>query len=443
MVDEFGRVETTRTIRQVLAKLRGELAGTAHRAPDEPQILDQVSAALRERAAPSLRPVYNLTGTVLHTNLGRASLSEAAIEAVTRAAAGAGNLEYRIDEGRRGNRDQHVEELLLGLTGAEAATVVNNNAAAVMLILNTFARGREVPVSRGELIEIGGSFRLPEIMERAGCKLVEVGTTNRTHLRDYVNAVSDLTGLVMKVHTSNYVVEGFTAEVGVSELSGLCRESGIPLAVDLGSGALVDLARYNLPHEPTPEETLSRGAELVTFSGDKLLGGPQAGIIAGSARLIAELNHNPMKRALRCDKLTIAALEATLRLYLNPDRIVERLPTLRVLARPVEEIRSLACRVRPAVDSALRGQASVQVTGCEGQIGSGALPLRKLASAGLAIVPDGEGKGGSLQSLSASFRVLPVPVIGRIHSERLVFDMRCLEDEQGFVEQLPLLVPGS
>ena len=266
-----------------------------------------------------------------------------------------------------------------------AATVVNNNAAAVLLVLNTLARGRQVPTSRGELIEIGGSFRMPEIMESSGCQLLEVGTTNRVHLDDYASAIGPETGLVMKVHTSNYAIVGFTSGVAEADLAELCRERGVPLVIDLGSGSLVDLRQYGLPHEPMPSEALAHGADIVTFSGDKLLGGPQAGIIVGRADLINAIKRNPMKRALRVDKMTVAALSSTLALYEDPDRLPERLPVLGDLVRPVAEIRAAAQRLRQTVETALRGTASVDVVDCDSQIGSGALPTQTLASAGLAI----------------------------------------------------------
>ena len=416
----------------------------------ERRVAEAALRRARSAAAPSLRPVLNLTGTVLHTNLGRAELPEVAVEAMAEAARSATNLEIDLATGKRGERDTHVEAWLARLTGAEAATVVNNNAAAVLLVLNTLALGREVPVSRGELIEIGGSFRLPEIMGRAGCRLVEVGTTNRTHLEDFARAIGERTGAVMTVHTSNYVVEGFTAAPEPAALAALARERGVPWVHDLGSGTLAALERFGLPHETTPREVLANGADLVTFSGDKLLGGPQSGIVAGSARLVAEVRRNPMKRALRVDKITLAALGALLPLYANPERLVRELPALRRLVRPAAEVRAVAGRVAAKLRGRLTLAGSdeateVEVVECASRIGSGALPVDTLPSAGIVLRPPSEGgrraSGRRVEELAAALRALPLPVVGRIREGGLVLDLRCLDRESDLLDALaPLLL---
>jgi L-seryl-tRNA(Ser) seleniumtransferase len=439
LITRFGRPAVTEALRRVLSELRTALGEASEAAvPNDAAITDRAAQLLDRDAQPSLRRVFNLTGTILHTNLGRAVLAEEAIDAMNLVARAPANLEYDLAEGRRGERDDHVARLLCRLTGAEAALAVNNNAAAVLLVLNTFANRKEVPTSRGELIEIGGAFRMPDIMARSGCRLREVGTTNRTHLRDYAEAIGLKTGLVMKVHASNYKIEGFTASVAEAELAQLCHERGVPFAIDLGSGALIDLRRFGLPFEPTPMAALESGADLVTFSGDKLLGGPQAGLIVGRADLVAKLKRNPLKRALRLDKMTLAALEATLRLYFNPDQLAERLPTLRALARPLAEIRAQAERLAAALGARLGTPFDVSVIACESQVGSGALPTQRIPSAGIAIKPQTgkRGAGTALKMLAASLRALPVPVIGHVQEGALVLDLRCLDDEPTFAAQL-------
>ena len=382
----------------------------------------------------ALRPVFNLTGTVLHTNLGRAIQAESAVEAVASAMRAPVTLEYDLDDAGRGHRDRAIADLLCQITGAEDACIVNNNAAAVLLMLAATASGREVVVSRGELVEIGGAFRIPDVMRQAGCQLHEVGTTNRTHAKDYRQAVNDNTALLMKVHTSNYSIEGFTKAVDEAELAAIGRELDIPVVADLGSGSLVDLSQYGLPKEPMPQEMIAAGVSLVSFSGDKLLGGPQAGIIVGKRALIARLQSHPLKRALRADKMTLAALEATLRLYQHPEVLTERLPTLRLLTRPAEEIRRLAERLQPDL-AAHYADFAVSVAACQSQIGSGSLPVDRLPSAALTFTPH-DGRGSRLEALAARWRALPCPVIGRIYDGRLWLDLRCLEDETRFMEML-------
>jgi L-seryl-tRNA(Ser) seleniumtransferase len=433
LIDRHGRQRTVESVRVVLAEMReGRLAANGA------DIAAHCAARLEVEMRPSQRRVFNLTGTVLHTNLGRAPLPEEAVDATADALRDPTNLEYDLDSGERGDRTDHVRGWLKRLTGAEAATVVNNNAAAVFLLLNTLAARKEVPVSRGELIEIGGAFRMPDIMARAGCKLVEVGTTNRTHLADFANAIGPRTAMVMKVHPSNYAIEGFTSIVPDAELAALAHKHNLPFAIDLGSGTLVDLAAFGLPHEPTPMEALKSGADLVTFSGDKLLGGPQAGIIVGKADLVRKLDRNPLKRALRFDKGRLAALEAVLRLYADPDRLVSRLPALRLLARGGADIKALGERLLAALPAQVTAAAQAELQPCRSQIGSGSLPIDRLESWCLSLRPLRSG-GTALARLAASFRALPVPVIGRIEDGCFKMDLRCLEDEQGFAAQLSQL----
>jgi L-seryl-tRNA(Ser) seleniumtransferase len=442
-IAEHGHSLVVMQARGLLADLRKSPPATLPNLDEE--LVQRIDAAL----APKMRTVFNLTGTVIHTNLGRALLADSAVQHLLAMMAAPNNLEYDLHTGGRGDRDSMVEELLCQLTGAEAATVVNNNAAAVLLTIAALAQAdsskREVIVSRGELVEIGGAFRMPDVMQSAGASMVEVGTTNRTHPHDYERAITEHTALVMKVHTSNYAVQGFTSAVDEATLAKICHARGVPLATDLGSGALVDLSQWGLPREPLPQEMIVAGCDVVTFSGDKLLGGPQAGLIVGTKAAVGRIRKHPMKRALRMSKLPLAALEATLRLYLRPERLTQDLPTLRLLTRPLEQIQATAQNVLPALSAALGSRYSVTAVELQGQIGSGSLPVERLPSAGLAIAPvQPKGKGKALDELATALRNLPQPVIGRIHGDCLLLDMRCLEEGRataGFLAQLHLLSP--
>ncbi|WP_324780658.1 L-seryl-tRNA(Sec) selenium transferase [Thiobacillus sedimenti] len=440
LVDIHGRAIVTQLVRTALAKARDAIRAGAP-LPGTARLVADIGADARTQATPKLRPVYNLTGTVLHTNLGRAPLPEEAVAALVAAARSPCALEYDIGSGGRGDRDDVVSDLLCELTGAEAATVVNNNAAAVFLLLNTLAQKKEVIVSRGELVEIGGAFRVPDIMKRAGAKLVEVGTTNRTHLEDFAEALSPRTAMLMKVHASNYTIQGFTHAVPESELANLAHANDLPFVVDLGSGTLTELERWGLPHEPTPRENLAAGADLVTFSGDKLLGGPQAGLLVGRRDLIAKIKKNPLKRALRVGKITLAALEAVLRLYRDPDRLHERLTALGQLTRPQAEIRAAAERLLPVLQAALASlPVDVEIASLKSQIGSGSLPVDRLPSAGFAVRAQGR-KGGVLNRIEAALRGLERPVVGRIEDGALLLDLRCLapDEEPEFAARLSAL----
>ena len=406
----------THTVREAVRALQTQMR-TSGEVPDwatEPAAYaDHIVRQLRGQR---YQPVFNLTGTVIHTNLGRALLSEALWQDVTPLITRPMNLEYDLQQGRRGARDEIIEQRLQLLTGCEAATVVNNNAAALMLVLNTFALGQSVPVSRGELIEIGGSFRLPELMARSGCHLTEVGTTNRTHLKDFANAAPEA-AMLLKVHPSNYHISGFAQEVTASELANLAKKHDIPSCVDLGAGTFVDLSRWNLPVEPTPQSVLDQGIDLVTFSGDKLLGGVQAGLIVGKRALVDQIKSNPMKRALRADKITMAVLEATLKLYEHPETLTEHLPLLRALTL---DQNTLTERADQVVNALAGSPVLARVVESTAQIGSGALPDKTIPSVAVTLTHTIE----SAQSLESQLRSLPTPVIGRIHNDEVWLDMR-------------------
>ncbi|MEC9248007.1 MAG: L-seryl-tRNA(Sec) selenium transferase [Pseudomonadota bacterium] len=434
LVERFGHQLFVSTAREFLEEFKKQMVQGGIGSEIE-KILPEIDRIMKSRMTPKMRNVLNLTGTVLHTNLGRSVLSKEAVDQVALSISGPVNLEYDVNTGKRGDRDKLVEESLCRLTGAEAATVINNNAAAVFLALSSLGYRKEVLVSRGELVEIGGEFRIPDIMKRAGAKLIEVGTTNRTHLRDFELALSGKTGAIMKVHTSNYVISGFTAVVPERDLAAVAKAKEVPFIIDLGSGTLVDLSRYGLPKEQTVKEAIELGGDLVTFSCDKLLGGPQCGVIAGRKDLIAKVKRNPLKRVLRVDKMTIAALEATLRLYSDPENLNKTLPALRTLTRAQADIRETAGQILPELEKALEKVADVELVECMSQIGSGALPVDRLPSWGIKITPC-KREERQLKKLSAIFRKVPVPMLGRISDGSIIFDFRCLEKPDLMLKQI-------
>jgi L-seryl-tRNA(Ser) seleniumtransferase len=386
----------------------------------------EVANWLRQARQPHFRRVINATGVILHTNLGRALLSHAAVENVARLASHYSNLEYDLERGQRGDRYVAVLGLLQRLTGAEEALVVNNNAAAVLLALQTLAAGREVVVSRGELIEIGGSFRIPDIMRSSGAMLHEVGTTNKTHLADYRTAINERTALLLKVHTSNYRIVGFTEAVPREALVQLGNESQLPVMEDLGSGSLIDLAAYGLEHEPTVSEVVRAGVDVVTFSGDKLLGGPQAGILVGKKRYLEGLKRHPLNRALRIDKMTLAALEATLRHYVDPRAAVREIPTLQMITTPLQEVHRRARRLLRQVKGTIGGDWSVRVQADVSEVGAGALPLTKIPTQAISL----RSARMSTTAIEQRFRRQDPAVLGRIQQDAFLLDMRMVQDHE-------------
>ncbi len=399
-------------------------------------LFNELTHRLQSLAQVNMKRVFNLTGTVLHTNLGRGLWSEQAISAATGAMRNNVALEFDIEAGKRSHRDLYISELLQQLTGAEAACVVNNNAAAVLLMLATFAQGKEVIISRGELIEIGGAFRIPDIMAQAGCKLVEVGTTNRTHLKDYRNAINENTAFLMKVHTSNYQIHGFTSSVSEEELVALGQEFNLPVISDLGSGSLTDMQALNLPAEPMVQQKVASGVDLVSFSGDKLLGGPQAGIIVGKKAFIDQLQQHPLKRVLRCDKVILSGLEATLRHYLFPDRLTDELPTLHLLTQSLDSLQHKAERLREALYKRLDCRYFLQIEPSEAQIGSGALPTEKIPSLAVTISAD---KQSDLLELEKQFKAYPNPIIARFAQQKMWLDVRSAAEFETLLDMLAII----
>jgi L-seryl-tRNA(Ser) seleniumtransferase len=412
---------------KMLDELRQQIRnGILGEVPTIEDLIERLESRLRAMYHMHYRPVINATGVILHTNLGRAPLSDAAVEAIVQTAKGYSNLEYRLEEGTRGSRYDHVEALLCRLTGAEAACVVNNNAAAVLLILRELAKGREVIISRGQIVEIGGSFRVFEVMRESGTQIVEVGTTNKTHIFDYKNAITDQTGLLLRVHTSNYRMIGFVHQPSLQELVDLSRQTGIPLYEDLGSGSLLDVGQFGLQSEPTVLESVKAGVDIVSFSGDKLLGGSQAGIIVGKRSFIERIKKNQLMRALRVDKLTLAALEATLRQYLDPERALETIPTLWMMNRKLPELYEQAERLANGLQTIFQGAAVCSIMEIPSQIGGGSLPGEELPSYGVKCMSDEL----SLVALEQELRRLDLPIVARFSKDGLVFDVRTIYPEQ-------------
>lgn len=420
---EESRAAATRAVREILDELRAEIiAGSCAEVPDSAELVRRIAGRVRLNELPGLRRVINATGVILHTNLGRAPLARAAVEAVCDAARDYSALEYNIADGSRGSRHAHVAGLLRELTGAEDALVVNNNASAVLLMLCALARGGEVIVSRGELVEIGGAFRIPDVMAQSGCALREAGTTNRTRAADYENAiVPGRTSALFKAHTSNFRIVGFTEEVPLAELVGLGRRHGLPVLYDLGGGSMLPLEQYGIRGEPCVSRCVAEGADILSFSGDKLLGGPQAGIVVGRAEYISKMKKHPLARAVRIDKLTLAALEATLRLYRDPELAISEIPTLSMLTAPrnslLKKAESLAGILGPLGEQ-------VSVVECEGQTGGGTAPMQELPSAAVSIRPDGIG----VDELERQLRGCEVPIVARIARDSLLLDARTIEE---------------
>lgn len=427
MIERYSRDSVMEAIRAEMDNLRAFIGGCDEEDKAQEQIallISHIEDAVEKMHTPNMKKVINGTGTILHTNLGRAPISREHMKKAFDIVTGYSNLEYNLEEGRRGERYSHFEKLLCKITGAEAAMAVNNNASSVLLILSSLAKGGEVIVSRGELIEIGGKFRIPDVMIQSGATLVEVGTTNKTHVSDYEENITEETKALLKVHTSNYKIVGFTESVGIDELMPIAKEHGIPVIEDLGSGVLIDLSKYGLTYEPTVQESVAKGADVVCFSGDKLFGGPQAGIIVGKKKYIDMMKKNQLTRALRIDKFTAAALELVLQEYLSEEQAVQHIPVLRMITEPLDEVarraRSLARTIR-STDI----PAKVDVVSCESQIGGGSLPMERIPSMAVAIRPKHE----SVAALEDQMRHLTVPMIPRTVNDTIMLDVRTVETE--------------
>ncbi|MFP3982750.1 MAG: L-seryl-tRNA(Sec) selenium transferase [Desulfurivibrionaceae bacterium] len=437
-VDEFlawveGKVDAPKTfvkraVQEILTEERRAIIHGEKRHPGDLKkevLIPKFESRLAEKQTPNFRSVVNATGVIIHTNMGRSLLPEEAMADLDRVGKRYSNLEFDLATGKRGSRYSLVEDLLCELTGAEAGLVVNNNAAAVLLVLDTLAKDREVIVSRGQLVEIGGSFRIPEVMEKSGGRLVEVGATNRTHLQDYEEAITESTALLLKVHMSNYRIIGFTSEVPLREMVELGARYDLPVMEDLGSGSLVDLTAYGLEHEPTVQEAVREGVDVVTFSGDKLLGGPQAGLIVGKKKIIEKIKANPLNRALRIDKFTLAGLESIFRLYFDEEKARKVIPTLALMGTPLEEVEERARRLLAMVQEKLAPYCTMEIVPVQSRVGGGAMPEQGLESRALSLSPFSM----KISELEYGLRKASLPVIGRVENDRMLLDMRTVSDD--------------
>ena len=430
-IEKYNRETVVNAIRYVLNELRSEILNQKKFASDEKNlsvenITKRAQSLLQKKFSPSLKKAINATGIILHTGLGRSVLSQEAREAINNIIEGYCNLAIEAENGRRGHRDSHLSALLCELSGAQAATVVNNNAAATLLILNTLAKGKEVIVSRGQLVEIGGSFRMPEVMEASGAILREVGTTNKTHLKDYSSAISENTGAVMHVHHSNYRILGFADEPSIEELVELGKKHKLPVIDDLGSGALVDLKEFGLETEPMVQRSIKAGADAACFSGDKLIGGPQSGVIVGKKEIIEKIKKNPLARAFRVGKITIAAMEATLKLFLNPAQLADHHPLYRMLSAKLEELEKRAQRMAKKLKDQRREEASLQVVNGDSQVGSGSAPIETVPTKLLSIKP----LVLSAANLARKLRYHNPPIFARVQKEKVLLDFRTIQPSE-------------
>jgi L-seryl-tRNA(Ser) seleniumtransferase len=425
LIESFGRAAVTDALRDTIDKYRSSILNEDLKDFSVDEIISVSSYELNKSKAPNLRGVVNASGIIIHTNLGRSVLAQEAVDSINQISQNYSNLEYSLSEGKRGSRYSHIEQLIKNITGAEAALVVNNNAAAVMLVLDTLCKGKEAIVSRGQLVEIGGSFRIPEVMSFSGARLVEVGTTNRTHIYDYENNINENTGVLLKVHTSNFKILGFTEEVSTEELVELGIKSSIPVVEDIGSGVLIDFSRYGLTYEPTVQESVRKGVDVITFSGDKMLGGPQAGIIVGKKIYIEKMKKNQLTRALRIDKLTLAALEGTLKLYLDEKQAVQKIPTLNMILSSKEEHKKRANRLRNRLQK-LNLNMFFKVKEDFSMVGGGAMPTEKLQTFVICI----KSEFYSAQFLEKKLREFSTPIITRVNNGEVLLDLRTIQDNE-------------